>query len=265
MKGTLLKLRSKLSRGKVSYTLPIGSDEVELNDLIGKNISLEFTGNIYCIDSGKKIKKSYNNGYSYESFISKAACDTCIVQPEKCHYHLGTCREPLWGEEHCMIPHYIYLSVTSGIKVGITRSTQIPTRWIDQGAEQAIIMLEVPNRFSAGKVEVLLKSEFADKTAWRKMLSSSPEDIDLEKISKTIIKKYKKEFESYGVKVPDLKKQKIKFPIENYPEKISSLGFDKTALIEGKLEGIKGQYLYINRKVLNIRKHQGYEIVFGSN
>ncbi len=264
MKGNLLKLVSKLSRSKVEYELPIGAKLLPMNQYIGKNIKFSHTGNIHCIETGQKIKKSYNSGYSYEAFLSKAACDSCIVQPEKCHYHLGTCREPLWGEAHCMNPHILYLSVTSGLKVGITRKTQVPTRWIDQGAEQALAVLELPNRYAAGKVEVLFKNEFADKTQWRKMLSETAEAVDLKEVAGKTIKKYENKLIDYQVKVLDEKQVKIKFPIEQYPEKIKSIGFDKVPEIQGILHGIKGQYLYIGDFVLNIRKHQGYEVEFSS-
>ncbi len=260
MKGTVLKMRSEIKRSKVIYSLPLGELNIELNPLIGKEIKLEHSGNIFCIETGKSITKTYNSGYSYEAFISKASCDTCIVQPEKCHYHLGSCREPKWGENHCMRPHIVYLSVTSGVKVGITRKTQVPTRWIDQGAVLARSIYEVPNRLAAGLVETDLKNEFADKTNWRKMLSGQPDGQDLEKIAKEIDKNYSENFKQYQAVFLEDKASEIKFPIENYPEKIKSLNFDKQACIEGVLHGIKGQYLYIGEHVLNIRRHQGYEV-----
>ncbi len=260
MKGIVLKLRSEIKRSKVQYSIPLGELNIDLNPLIGKEIKLEHSGNIFCIDTGKSITKSYNNGYSYESFISKASCDSCIVSPEKCHYHLGTCREPKWGENHCMRPHIVYLSLTSGVKVGITRKTQIPTRWIDQGAVIARSIYEVPNRLAAGLVETELKNEFADKTNWRKMLGQYPEQQDLEKIAKSIDKKYGQTFEQFQAKFLEEKTEEIKFPIQNYPEKIKSLNFDKQSCIEGTLHGIKGQYLYIGEHVFNVRRHQGYEV-----
>lgn len=260
MKGIVLKLKSEIKRSKVQYSIPLGEFNIDLNPLIGKEIKLEHSGNIFCIDSGVSIKKSYNNGYSYESFISKAACDSCIVSPEKCHYHLGTCREPKWGENHCMRPHIVYLSLTSGLKVGITRKTQIPTRWIDQGAVTARSVYEVPNRLAAGLVETQLKSEFADKTNWRKMLGEAPEREDLDKVAKKIHKIHGQSFEQFQAKFLDDPVLEIKFPIESYPEKIKSINLDKQPSIEGTLYGIKGQYLYIGEHVFNVRRHQGYEV-----
>ena len=132
--GNVLKMKSKLG-DVVEYKLPIGKELLLMNQFLEKEIKLEFCGEIHCIDSGKKIKKTYGQGYSYDSFMKLAACDMCIVKPERCHYDKGTCREPKWGEENCFKPHVIYLSDTSSLKVGITRKSQVPTRWIDQGAD----------------------------------------------------------------------------------------------------------------------------------
>jgi len=260
MKGTILKMRGLIKRSKVLYSIPIGGLEIELNPLLGKEIKLEHSGNIYCIATGKSITKSYNGGYSYEAFISKAACDTCIVQPEKCHYHLGTCREPKWGENHCMRPHIVYLSLTSGIKVGITRKTQVPTRWIDQGAIIARSIYEVPNRLAAGLVESELKAEFEDKTNWRKMLGSQPEKQDLDLVAQEIHRKYGESFSQFQALYLEEPVCEINFPVNTYPEKVKSINLDKQPCIEGILHGIKGQYLYVGEYVFNVRRHQGYEI-----
>ena len=164
--GNILKMKSTLG-DVVEYKLPIGDDLILMNEFLEKKLSLEFTGKINCIHSGKKIKKSYGQGYSYESFMKLAACDMCIVRPELCHFDNGTCREPEWGKANCFTPHVIYLSDTGSIKVGITRKSQVPTRWIDQGASRAIPLVEVDNRKVSGQVEVELKSMFNDKTNWR--------------------------------------------------------------------------------------------------
>ncbi|MCB9091812.1 MAG: DUF2797 domain-containing protein [Halobacteriovoraceae bacterium] len=265
MKGSILKMKGKLGeKGEVEYRLPVGEELVSLNPFIGKEMKLEFTGNIYCIDTGKKINKSYNNGYSYESFVKLAACDVCIVQPEKCHYHKGTCREPLWGERECMQPHFVYLAITSGVKIGITRESQIPTRWIDQGACYALPILKVKNRLASGLIEEAIKTEVNDKTQWRKMLEGTPEREDLKEFRDTLYKKHKKEIVEMRAETLEEEVVEIHFPVEEYPQKIKSLSFDKTPVVEGKLLGIKGQYLIFENSVLNIRKHQGYEINFSN-
>jgi hypothetical protein len=262
-KGTLKKIKGKLNeQNQVLYWMPIGEQEVYLNDLVGQEITLNFTGNIYCIDTGKKISKSYNNGFCYESYITRAACDICIMQPEKCHFHLGTCREPVWGENHCFIPHIVYLANTSNLKVGITRGTQVPTRWIDQGASEAIKLLEVPNRYAAGLIEVKLKEKFSDKTNWKKMLESEGQSMDLESLRSELQKVFLEEFKEYNAIWCESEKQIINFPLEHRPRSFKSTNFDKVDVVSGVLKAIKGQYLFINDEVINIRRHQGYEIEF---
>jgi hypothetical protein len=179
-----------------------------------------------------------------------------MVRPEKCHYAKGTCRQPVWGEQNCFAPHYIYLANTSGVKVGITRN--IPQRWLDQGATQALPIIKVNNRFDAGKLEIIFKQFIADKTNWRKMLSGNAKDINLQNIAYDLLKQIGNTYEL----LPNLDTIKIKYPVLYYPTKIKSLNFDKTAEISGKLYGIKGQYLILDIGVLNLRKFKGYEIFY---
>lgn len=258
-KGNILKMKgSILSGGVVRYDLPIGEDLLHMNDLIGKKISLEYSGIINDIETGEKITKSYNQGYSYKSFLTLAKCDRCIMNPELCHYSKGTCREPKWGEENCFIPHIVYLANTTAPKVGITRESQVPTRWIDQGATQAIEVVRVNSRKESGLVEVFLKNFISDKTNWRKMLQSEGEELDLEYLRDEMLGHLEASGLDYEER--DGEVQKIEFPVMTYPKKLVSLGFDKKSHISGVLLGIKGQYLIFDIGVLNIRKHQGYFI-----
>lgn len=257
MEGNILKMTTSLE-DVVQYSLPIGDQKVHLNDYLGKTIKLEFKGQINCIATGEQIKKSYNQGYSYKSFISLARCDMCIVKPELCHFDKGTCREPDWGEKHCMIPHYVYLSNTSGVKVGITRHTQIPTRWIDQGATQALPILKVKNRLTSGLIEHEIKSILADKTDWRKMLRGEGEPAQLYDLQEQIYDQFADILDDHDAEDLEEEVLEINYPILEYPTKVKSLSFDKTPEVEGTLLGIKGQYLILDTGVLNMRKHQGY-------
>ncbi|MFT5132277.1 MAG: hypothetical protein ACI9SC_000742 [Gammaproteobacteria bacterium] len=267
--GHIRKMVTSLT-SPVQYQLPIDDKLVSLNDFIGKSISLHHSGEINCVSCGSLTKKSFNQGHCYRCFISLASCDMCIMKPETCHYHLGTCREPEWGETHCMQHHYIYLANSSGIKVGITRGTQIPTRWIDQGATQALPIFRVSNRLLSGKIEVAIKAHVSDRTDWRKMLKAESDSVDLlEKRDELIhaaeseIQKVKKEVGESDIEfLNDAEPVNINYPIESYPEKVKSLNFDKTPEIEGVLNGIKGQYLILNNGVLNIRKFAGYHVNF---
>lgn len=254
----------------VQYQLPLDDELIPLNPYIGKTIKLSFSGEIHCLECGRKTKKNYNQGFCYPCFQSLAKCDMCIMKPETCHYYEGTCREPKWGEEFCMQDHYVYLANSSGIKVGITRGTQIPTRWIDQGASEALPIFKASNRLLSGKIEVVIKNHVSDRTDWRKMLKGSPEHVDLAakrdeliKASEKELKAIEKEFGESEITLLDEKQITIDFPIEDYPEKVKSLNFDKTPVIEGVLQGIKGQYLILDTGVLNIRKFGGYKVSFG--
>lgn len=253
----------------VQYYLPLDDERILLNDFIGKKIKLTYAGDIHCVECDRKIKKSYNQGFCYPCFVSLAKCDMCIMKPETCHYDAGTCRQPEWGEEFCFQDHYVYLANSSGIKVGITRGTQIPTRWIDQGASEALPIFKVSNRLLSGKVEVAIKNHVSDRTDWRKMLKGEAEHVDLAdkrdeliKLAEKELAEIEKEFGKSEMTLLDKAQIKINFPVEHYPEKVKSLNFDKTPEIEGVLQGIKGQYLILDSGVLNIRKFGGYQVTF---
>lgn len=253
----------------VQYTLPLDAQRIALNELIGQELSLSYSGTIHCIACGRKTKKSFNQGYCYPCLRSLAECDTCIIKPEQCHYLEGTCREPAWGEEHCLQDHFVYLANTSGLKVGITRQTNIPTRWLDQGATQALPIFRVKNRLLSGLVEVALMDHVNDKTDWRKMLRGAAAPMDLvgrrdelfELGNETIAAISAKHAVGDVTPLTDEQVLEFSYPVDRYPEKITSYNFDKTPEISGRLHGIKGQYLILDNGVLNIRKFAGYEIV----
>ncbi|HYF97471.1 MAG TPA: DUF2797 domain-containing protein, partial [Coxiellaceae bacterium] len=169
LKGQLRKLQSQL-KTPIEYAMPLADEFFPLNPLLGKTISLTFLEKIECLHCGKATNKSFNQGYCYLCFRQLAACDLCIMRPELCHYAQGTCREPTWAEQHCMQPHIVYLANTSALKVGISRQSQIPTRWIDQGAEQALPIFSVRTRYQSGVIESVLKQWVSDRTNWRLML-----------------------------------------------------------------------------------------------
>ncbi|MGB1263318.1 MAG: DUF2797 domain-containing protein [Cognaticolwellia sp.] len=253
--------------GTVSYRMVIGEQEVDMNALIGQQISLNYIGHIDCQHCGKKTKKSYSQGYCFPCMQKLAQCDMCIMKPETCHFEQGTCREPAWGERNCFIPHYVYLANTSGLKVGITRHNQIPTRWIDQGATQALPIFKVSTRLQSGLVEIALAEFIADKTNWRAMLKGSAEALDLKAIAEELKPKIAEKLANlaltYGEEaITDLDEDVVNlhFPVQQYLTKISSFNFDKTPEVSGVLIGIKGQYLIFETGVINIRKFTSYHV-----
>lgn len=269
MIGNILKMQAVLGEAgqPVQYQLPIGDQLLPMNENIGNRVKLHYQSEINCIACGRKTKKSFGQGHCFPCFRSLASCDMCIMKPETCHFAEGTCRQPVWGETNCFIPHYVYLANSSGIKVGITRGTQIPTRWIDQGAGQALPVFKVANRLQSGLLEVVLKQHVSDRTDWRKMLKADAEPLDLKSIRDELLKECASEITDIRskqgeaeIEVVDEAIVDIKYPVSEYPDKIKSLNFDKQPEIEGTLMGIKGQYLILDTGVLNIRKFTGYNI-----
>jgi hypothetical protein len=265
--GAVRKMKTQLD-DPVSYTMLLGEHEIPLNDYLGRQLQLQYAGVINCIHCDRKINKSFNQGYCYPCFKRLAQCDSCIVSPEKCHYAAGTCREPEWGEQHCMIDHIVYLANTSGMKVGITRGSQVPTRWMDQGATQARPIFRVNTRLHSGLVETVFKGHIADKTNWRTMLKGNAEPRDMEQVRQQLLADCAADLDSltqtHGLsaitELPDEPDTHIAYPVLEFPVKVTSFNLDKTPIIEGTLLGIKGQYLIFDTGVINMRKYGGYQL-----
>lgn len=256
--GNLNKMKVALD-DQVKYDL-ILSDDVMMNDLVGQDIALSWHGIINCRKCGKITKKSFGEGFCYSCFTSAPEAAECIIRPELCRAHLGEGRDPQWEQEHHNQPHVVYLAASSAVKVGITRATQVPTRWIDQGASSAIILAETSNRYEAGILEVALKDLFTDKTHWQKMLKNDI-DTSIDLIEEKWSLEEKLPNDLLDLFSEDDEVTEINYPVIKYPTTVKSLSFDKTPMIRGKLMGIKGQYLiFDDGKVLNIRKHTGYYV-----
>ncbi len=257
----------------VHYQIPVDDQFIPISDLIGKKITFKHLGDIHCIACGKKTSKSFNQGYCFPCMRSLAECDSCMISPEKCHYAEGTCRDEAWGQEHCFIDHYVYLANSSGLKVGITRETNVPSRWMDQGAAAALPIYKTKNRLLCGLVEAFFKKQVNDKTSWQRMLKGKPDKIDLIQRRDELFARFKQDIAAINkehgagsvAELTDQQPLEFNFPVTNYPEKVKSLNFDKTPEIAGKLVGIKAQYLILDSGVLNIRKFAGYLVEFTVN
>jgi hypothetical protein len=257
--GILSKMQTALGP-PVHYNLILSEVHFDLTNNVGKLLKLSFTGKIFCLNCGKGTKKSYSQGHCFPCTMKLAECDLCILKPETCHYDKGTCREPKWGEEHCLKPHIVYLANSSGLKVGITRQSQVPYRWMDQGASAALPIMEVKSRLLSGQVEVMFKKHIADKTDWRKMLKGNPDEIDLMAERDRLLVELGSDLKSIDHKLLDSPVVRISYPVAQYPEKVSSLSLDKGPEICSKLLGIKGQYLIFETGVFNVRSHAGYQV-----
>ena len=256
---------TQLKNGQAYYAMDLGKHTFSLNDKIGSKISIRFKNVVYCIHCSKEIKKNYRDGYCLECFKSLPECDLCIVKPELCHYAEGTCRDSAWGDAHCMVSHIVYLANTVGIKVGITRKNNIPGRWIDQGAIQGLPIFEVSNRYQSGLFEQALAQVITDKTNWRNMLKDVAalnleqwrEDI-LGQCGEILDRLEEQLGEDQVQFLEDASTTNITYPVDYYPDKIQRFSLDKNPVIEGKLRGIKGQYLIFDSGVFNVRKASGY-------
>ncbi len=266
-RGALTKMAVRLD-APVQYALRLDDRELPLNPLIGQHLRLEYLGAIHCSHCGRKTKKSYAQGYCYPCMTRLAQCDSCIMSPEKCHYEAGTCREPSWGEQFCMTDHVVYLANSSGVKVGITRATQLPTRWLDQGASQALPILRVATRQQSGLVEDLLRSQVADRTNWRALLKGDAEPVDLPAVRERLFDTCREGLEAlqqrFGLQaiqpLAEASVVEMRYPVAAYPAKIASFDLDKNPVVEGTLQGIKGQYLIFDTGVINIRKYTAYQL-----
>jgi len=264
-------MRSRLA-GPVEYTLRLGEKDIDMNSLLEHKVKLEYSGEIHCVNCGRKTNKSFSQGYCFPCLQKLAQCDSCIIHPEKCHFDQGTCREPGWGERHCMQDHIVYLANSSGLKVGITRATQVPTRWIDQGATQALAIARVRTRLQSGELEVIFKQHVADKTNWREMLKGTAQELDMKAKSVDLIEECRSEItalkERFGFfaisMLTGIEPVEIVYPVVRYLEKINSFNFDKDPVVEGTLLGIKGQYLIFDNGVINMRRFSGYDVEVSS-
>jgi hypothetical protein len=235
-----------------------------------------------CVSCYEGVKKIWG-GFCYKCLKSKAMADLCILNPHKCHYAQGTCREPSFGQDFCYKPHYVYLSYTDKFKVGITRVEQIPTRWMDQGATFGYLLAKVSSRHQSGVIEHFLKSHFTDRTHWLKMLQNQNERPQsyVEEV-RSIFELLKKEWENSSsplllspphdlshlgpTKVEFLENgvpTYVTYPILQMPSKVKSMDLEKVPIVEGRLVAIKGQYLcFEDGYVLNMRKHEGFMVDF---
>jgi hypothetical protein len=260
MKDTLKKMDTNL-QDVVQYKLDIHGENILMNELIGKQIKIEWSGQVIC-SCGKKMKKFYRSGFCYDCFYESPLASQSIFKPELCTAHLGIEERDLeWEKTFQLAPHYVYLANSSGIKVGITRGTQGVIRWMDQGASQAILLAEVPNRRFSGDIEVELKKYVDDVTNWRKMLSGKPKPVDLVKMKENLSTYVPEELKQYILQ--DNTVTEINYPVMEYPKKINSTKLERTPIIEGELKGIKGQYLLLDGdRVFNIRAHEGFISTF---
>lgn len=252
--GVLRKMQTE-NGSPIQYYIIFENDFIHVNQLLHKKISIHFL-RYQCLECGGE-KKIFRQGFCYDCFYSSPSAAPWIINPELSKAHLGIEERDLSYEQEVQLkPHVVYLANSSNIKVGVTRKSQIPTRWIDQGAHEAIEILEVPNRYLAGLVEVALKNHVSDKTNWRTMLRNDLKDEDLVYWRNTLKQHIPEEALEYFLE--NTVETLLQFPVVKYPHKPKPLNLIKTPYYEGVLKGIKGQYLiFEDDTVLNIRGNEG--------
>lgn len=265
IEGNLRKMQSELIDDLVHYNLNLHDvleplEAIDLNKLLGKKIVIEYLGYANSILSGEKLKKTFGEGLSYKEWRDSPQAVESIMKPELSKIHEGVAlRDYEWEMKHHMKPHAVYLSLTSDVKVGVTRTTQIPYRWIDQGASQALKIAETPYRQAAGLIEVALKNRFKDKTAWQKMLKNEMNDANLLEQRDIAFEELSEDLMIYASQNNSI--QNIEYPVLEFPSKVKSLKLEKEKIIEGQLMGIKGQYLIFDGgRVTNIRSQSGFRV-----
>ncbi|NQY51766.1 MAG: DUF2797 domain-containing protein [Piscirickettsiaceae bacterium] len=256
------------SGGVADYKMVLGEQSVAMQPFIGRKIKLIFDGKIYCQACSSMTEKSFSRGFCFPCSQRLAQCDLCMMKPETCHFISGTCRDFKWGKEVCMKDHIVYLANSSGIKVGVTRIGQVPTRWIDQGATQTLPIFRTRSRYQSGLLEMVLKNHVSDKTNWRTMLRGVADPVDLIFMRNLLMCKFNDEIrilqqrfdESAITPLCEDIMLTIHYPVQFYPKIVRSLDFNEMSEIDGVLQGMKGQYLILNIGVVNIRKFSGYQI-----
>ncbi len=253
--GVLTKMQSEFG-SPIQYYMVFENNFLNVNQVLGKELTIQLEG-YQCLNCSKR-KKIFRQGFCYDCFYASPAVGDWIMKPELSTAHLGIADRDLEYESKVQLqPHIVYLATSSEVKVGVTRKTQVPTRWIDQGAEKAIAIVEVPNRYLAGITEVALKNHFADKTNWRKMLTNDivASDLIVEKsrVESLLPHEVKEYFFSDKNEVYEMN-----YPVLDYPKKVNSLSLEKTPNFKGVLMGIKGQYLlFEDGTVFNVRSSEG--------
>lgn len=255
--GVLTKMQTE-NGSPIQYFLVFENDFLNVNQLLNKKVAINFL-NYQCLNCGLQ-KKIYRQGFCYNCFFEIPQAADWIIHPEKSQAHLGIEDRDLEYEKRVQLqPHIVYLANSSSVKVGVTRKTQVPTRWIDQGAHEAIEIVEVPNRYLAGITEIALKDHVSDKTNWRAMLKNDIKDEDL-----VLWRDKLKQFipaEATDYYLENNGETNLQFPVLKYPMNPKPLNLEKSPFYEGVLKGIKGQYLiFDDDTVFNIRGNEGYVV-----
>lgn len=267
--GTLQKMRVAAT-SPVSYWLEDAlqasdapsANDLPVNALLGRPVELRFEGRLTCLACNKEVERVFDNGYCEICVRTRADADICMMRPERCHYGDpdNPCRDDSFAIERCFQPHYLYASLTSDVKIGITRASNVPARWMDQGAVAAITLARLPSRREVGLVEHALAASFKDRTHWMNMLRGTPDPALLD-LAVAEIDQRLAELGVSGVLPPEQRlRMTFQYPMNVSLEKVKRLTFRRASRLQGVLLGVKGQYWVLDQGVLNVRRHSGYGV-----
>lgn len=263
--GNLAKMNTNLLLREAQYHLPMKDildplEPLNMNGLIGKELRLEYCGYINSVLSGEQMTKAYGEGLTYREFCESPLASPSIFRPELSQIHDGIAlRDYDWEMRNHLTPHVVYISFTGNYKVGVTKEDNLPYRWIDQGATQAILLAKTPYRQLAGLIEVSLKDHISDRTSWQRMLKGLVADRDILEVRNELIAHIPPELYQYISHNEHI--TEIDYPVGKYPTKVKSRNLGKEKVIEGRLVGIKGQYLmFDDNSVMNVRSHAGFRV-----
>ena len=255
MAETLSKLRIEPGE-PARYALHLGDELVPLNEQVGRGLKIEFTGVVVCTACGARGARSYGGGYCYDCFTTLARADLCMMAPNRCHHHFGTCREPEWGSAFCMQPHVVYLANTAGLKVGLTRAERSVGRWLDQGATQGMVICHAATRREAGLIEVALAQHVSDRADWRKLVQGDAPPIDLPARAEGLKRTVEIPCGEWRIGKP----MTLSYPIDGYGSVKQLQLSEASPGFVSRLLGCKGSYLLFEHGAFNVSAHQGFEV-----
>lgn len=260
--GITLAKMPTYQEDEVHYILKADNDFIKVNDLIGREVLIEFLDQKFCSGCGDQYQELFRMGFCRNCFFTRPEAGESIIRPELSRAHEGEeDRDLAFEKDYQLQPHVVYLANTAGIKVGVTRQRAKLNRWMDQGASEAIVFAETTNRYEAGLIEVALKEYVADKTAWQRMLKNEVPEVDLKKSKAELSEKLEGNLRKFVSS--DNTCYHFKYPVKQYPGKVKGVNLDKEKKIQANLQGIKGQYLiFEGGAVLNVRANTGYRVSF---
>lgn len=255
--GVLRKMKTEVGN-PIQYYMLFEDDFLNVNQVLDKSLTIRFI-KYQCLNCGED-RPIYRQGFCKSCFFDIPSTGDWIMRPELSTAHLDKEDRDLDYEKKVQLqPHIVYLANSSNLKVGVTRKSQVPTRWIDQGAHEAIEIVETPNRYLAGITEVALKEHVGDKTNWRKMLTNDIDDKNLVDWRQKL-KVYIPE-EAMDYFIASNSETHLDYPVLRYPKKVQSLILTKTPEYTGVLIGVKGQYfIFEDNTVFNVRGSEGFYV-----